>query len=82
MDRATVDTYERRAAEWVSKRSPHSLEYARAFGATLSGPGWRADLGCGPGWYTSTLGEPVVAILIRLNRTRPRPIAFDDIEIV
>jgi double-stranded uracil-DNA glycosylase len=62
MDRATIDTYERRAAEWVSKRTPHSLAQARAFGALMGDRGWRADLGCGPGWYAAAIGEPVVAI--------------------
>lgn len=38
----------------------------------------RFPVGC----FGAARGEPVVAILIRLNRPRPRPIAFDDIEIV
>lgn len=64
MDRATVDVYERRAAEWASKRTPAYRERA----ASLAGrclPGLPvADLGCGPGAYLDDLAGagPVVAV--------------------
>ncbi|MDQ1521251.1 MAG: double-stranded uracil-DNA glycosylase, partial [Actinomycetota bacterium] len=74
MDRATVETYEHRSDEWIAARSPKRLPEAEAFGRTIaadwpsgsstsSGPGgWRADLGCGPGWYTEALGAPTIAL--------------------
>jgi TDG/mug DNA glycosylase family protein len=62
MDRETIATYERRGREWISKRSPRRLPEAQAFGAAIPGPGWRADLGCGPGWYTEALGAPAIAM--------------------
>jgi TDG/mug DNA glycosylase family protein len=61
MDPATIETYERRRDEWVAARTPRRLSSARAFGARVAPTTWRADLGCGPGWYSDALGEPVVA---------------------
>jgi TDG/mug DNA glycosylase family protein len=62
MDRATIATYEARSREWIAQRSPKQLPRARAFGRTLPRGSWRADLGCGPGWYAPALGTPVVAL--------------------
>jgi TDG/mug DNA glycosylase family protein len=62
MDRGTIATYEARSAEWIAQRSPHKLPLAEAFGRTLLAGRWRADLGCGPGWYSTALGAPVVAL--------------------
>jgi len=66
VDRPTVDVYERRAVEWVSRRQPVDLEPAEQF-AAWAGPrragGALVDLGCGPGWHSASLGAgPVVAI--------------------
>jgi double-stranded uracil-DNA glycosylase len=62
MDRGTIATYEARSREWISKRSPNKLPQAKAFGRTVPPGRWRADLGCGPGWYATALGAPVVAL--------------------
>ena len=61
MDRATVDIYEERAADWLARRQPGQRDEAAEFGR-LVGAGVRADLGCGPGWYADALGTPVVAL--------------------
>lgn len=64
MDRATVDVYERRAAEWASKRTPAYHERAARLAARCL-PGLPvADLGCGPGAYLDDLAGagPVVAV--------------------
>jgi TDG/mug DNA glycosylase family protein len=62
MDRATVDAYEgdEAAARYVDRRGV----YDAAIPARLasSAAGWRADIGCGPGHYTSLLGEPLVSL--------------------
>lgn len=86
MDDATVRTYQTRAEAWVAQRQPHELDAARDFGASVP-PGWRADLGCGPGWHAHALGEPVLALdaapamLSHLRRHAPRAFAVaGDIE--
>jgi TDG/mug DNA glycosylase family protein len=64
VDRATVDVYERRAAEWASKRVPaHRARAARLAADCLPGLPV-ADLGCGPGAYLRELAGagPVVAL--------------------
>ena len=61
MDRATVLVYEQKSAEWEARRTPRSLDRARAFGARV-GAGPSADLGCGTGWYAPALAPPVVAL--------------------
>jgi TDG/mug DNA glycosylase family protein len=61
VDRATVEIYEEHAAEWEARRSPTQIAAARRFGS-LRGAGVAIDLGCGPGWYTTALGSPVVAL--------------------
>jgi TDG/mug DNA glycosylase family protein len=64
MDRATVDVYERRAAEWAAKRTPAYGQRAARLAARCL-PGLPvADLGCGPGAYLDDLAGagPVVAV--------------------
>jgi len=61
MDRATVDIYERSAAEYGDKRRAYRPDRARAFADAVPAGGWRLDLGCGPGHYLPHLGRPVVA---------------------
>jgi TDG/mug DNA glycosylase family protein len=61
VDRDTVDVYERSAQEWLEHRRrppPHTLA---AFAKRVPAGTPRLDLGCGPGWHTAALGEPVVA---------------------
>jgi TDG/mug DNA glycosylase family protein len=64
MDRATVDVYEQRANEWRSKRSPTQAARATSLGRDAHARSSRpvVDLGCGPGWFTSAIGEPVIAL--------------------
>ena len=61
MDRTTVAIYERESARYEARRRPRFLPQAEALGARRP-PGTAIDLGCGPGWYTAALGEPVVAL--------------------
>ncbi len=64
MDRATVDVYERRAAEWAAKRTPAYGRRAVRLAARCL-PGLPVvDLGCGPGTYVDDLAGagPVVAV--------------------
>ena len=72
MDRATVDLYEAQSAAYAARRGPIDLDRAVALGARRPS-GVVADLGSGPGWYTSALGHPVVALdaaaaMLRLTR--------------
>jgi TDG/mug DNA glycosylase family protein len=72
VDRATVDFYETSAAAYEAGRQPRHRDEAERFG-TRRPAGIAADLGCGPGWYTAPLGEPVVALdaaLAMVRRTR------------
>src|SRR5688500_11085998 len=62
MDPATVAVYERRAREWVERRTPQHADAARALGRAVRPDGVRLDVGCGPGWYTAELGRPAVAL--------------------
>ena len=62
MDPPTVSVYEARAAEWAAKRSARFVDDAVAFAARVRPGAMRADLGCGPGLYVPSLGEPVVAL--------------------
>ncbi|WP_420435921.1 uracil-DNA glycosylase family protein [Candidatus Poriferisocius sp.] len=61
-DRATVSVYEQRAAEWRAERGPKSTSAVEAFAALDRPDGITADLGCGPGWHTSVLPSPVLAV--------------------
>lgn len=61
VDRATVDVYERTAAQWRASRQRPRPPQLRSFVERVpAGP--RADLGCGPGWHCAHLGRPVVAL--------------------
>lgn len=61
IDEATLAIYESRSADYEAGRTPRFLDAAVALG-DRAGVGARADLGCGPGWYTAALGRPVVAL--------------------
>ncbi|MGZ4786350.1 MAG: class I SAM-dependent methyltransferase, partial [Acidimicrobiales bacterium] len=70
-DRDTIAVYERRAAEWTSRRQPSRIEQARALARRIEaarGDDRSADdhpvldLGCGPGWYAPALGPDVVTL--------------------
>jgi TDG/mug DNA glycosylase family protein len=61
MDRATVDVYEARAAEWEERKTAGALDIAAAFAKRVPDATLRLDLACGPGWHTAHLGAPVVA---------------------
>lgn len=62
MHQPTVDVYERRAGEWVMKRKPRLLDVAESLAARVEREGMVADLGCGPGWYSSPFGARAVAL--------------------
>jgi TDG/mug DNA glycosylase family protein len=61
MDRETVAVYDTRTDEWIASRQRPVPPSLAPFVARTP-PGMRADLGSGPGWYTSSLGNPVVAL--------------------
>ncbi len=61
-DHATVRIYEKRAGDWQAERRPKSTQAAEDFSAQNRPTGIIADLGCGPGWHTSALGDPVLAL--------------------
>ena len=61
MDRKTVDVYEHRTDEWIAQKHRPVPASLAPFAARVPA-GIRADLGCGPGWYSGLLGEPVVAL--------------------
>jgi TDG/mug DNA glycosylase family protein len=66
MDRGTVDRYERDGARWVRARHARRRKEAprtAAFAGRVGLPGWRADLGCGPGWAAAVLGAPDAPVL-------------------
>src|SRR3546814_13413419 len=75
-----MDSSEAQGDRYEGRRSPGRLPEAEAFGARRP-EGVAVDLGCGQGWYTAALGEPVVALdaaLAMLRRTRevaPGPVA-------
>lgn len=62
MERATVDIYEARGAEWAARRRPVRHHDAVAFAARLPAGAVRLDAGAGAGRYTAALGSPVVAL--------------------
>lgn len=63
MERSTVAIYEKRADEWLARRSGRPrAERATALGSRALTGGPVVDLGCGPGRYTVDLGERVVAL--------------------
>lgn len=62
MERATVDTYEARGAEWVAGRAPVRRHEAMAFGRQVPAGEVRVDVGAGGGRYAADLGVPTVAL--------------------
>jgi TDG/mug DNA glycosylase family protein len=62
VERATVDVYEERAAEWTAGRSRAHVTDARRFASAVAPGAVRIDLGCGPGFHIPYLGTPLVAI--------------------
>lgn len=76
MDPVTVAVYERDAATFADARDPdRDVDRAARFAADVPDDGARADLGCGPGFQTRALGEPVVALdaarsMLDLTRAR------------
>jgi TDG/mug DNA glycosylase family protein len=60
MDEATVEAYERGAADYVRLRRAYGADRAEAFAAWLPEGALRLDLGSGPGHYLPHLGRPVV----------------------
>jgi TDG/mug DNA glycosylase family protein len=61
MDRETVDVYEARATDWVARRRRPTPSSLTAFARRLAPDAVTLDLGCGPGWHTSALGDRAVA---------------------
>jgi TDG/mug DNA glycosylase family protein len=60
VDPQTRAIYEASAATWVARRSARNLDLAEALAARSTGPS--VDLGCGPGWHSTALRSPVVAL--------------------
>jgi TDG/mug DNA glycosylase family protein len=60
MDRETVDVYEANVEDWIEHRRRPRPKTLDPFVARVP-PGVRLDVGCGPGWHSGDLGEPVVA---------------------
>jgi TDG/mug DNA glycosylase family protein len=60
MDRKTVGVYEHNVDGWIEHRRRPRPPAIDAF-VRRTPPGIRADVGCGPGWHSGELGEPVVA---------------------
>lgn len=55
--------YEERAAEWKARRPGRGHhDDATRFGHAIRPGALRIDLGCGPGFHLTSLGEPVVAL--------------------
>lgn len=84
MDTETVGVYERRAQEWLERRSQVGDGLGRRFRG-LVGAGPVVDLGCGPGRYLSELGPPVVgldatAAMVALARAKGAPLVRGDLE--
>jgi len=62
VDRDTVEVYEQRAAEWAAHKMRPTPDSLADFVARVPATTVRLDLGCGPGWHTSELGAPVLAV--------------------
>jgi len=60
VDEETRAIYEEQADRWVERRKAGQIRKTKAFADRSTGP--TVDLGCGPGWYSSALPEPVVAL--------------------
>jgi TDG/mug DNA glycosylase family protein len=85
VDRRTVEVYEENADDWVvHRRRPEPASLA-PFAARVGAGKLRLDLGCGPGWHTSALGEPAIALdaakamldLVDTNAPRARCVQAD-----
>ena len=62
MERATVESYDRRGLEWAATHATAGRRpEAEAFAARVGPGGLRLDVGCGAGRYLPYLGTPVVA---------------------
>ncbi len=61
MDRNTVSVYENNVPDWIEHRRRPRPAALDAFVARTP-PGPRVDVGCGPGWHSGELGQPVVAL--------------------
>jgi SAM-dependent methyltransferase len=85
MDRATVDVYEARAAEWLERRGPDAHDdLGRRFREQV-GDGLVADLGCGTGRYLTQIGRPVAgldvtAAMLELAARHGEPLVRGDLE--
>src|SRR5450759_2206477 len=62
MDRATIDVYESRAADWAGLRPPRYRSRAAAFAGRCLPDLVRLDVGCGPGSYFADLGLPLAGL--------------------
>jgi TDG/mug DNA glycosylase family protein len=62
MDEATVEAYERGAADYTRLRRAYGATRAEAFAARLPAGALRLDLGSGPGHYLPHLGRPVIEV--------------------
>ena len=60
MDRKTVDVYQQNVEGWIEHRRRPRPATLDAFVPRVP-RGVRADVGCGPGWFSGELGSPVVA---------------------
>jgi TDG/mug DNA glycosylase family protein len=62
MDRKTVDAYEGddAAQRYIDRRGVYDANPAERLATTSAG--WRVDVGCGPGHYTTLLGDPLVSL--------------------
>jgi SAM-dependent methyltransferase len=84
VDDATVEIYERRAAEWIERRGEATDGLGLRF-RELAGDGPVADLGCGAGRYVAEIGPPLVAMdasssMLKLARRSGCPLVRGDLE--
>jgi TDG/mug DNA glycosylase family protein len=61
MDRRTVSVYDGNARAWIAQKQRPIPSTIAPFVRRVP-RGARADIGCGPGWHSALLGEPVVAL--------------------
>ena len=67
MDQETVRIYENSADAWATRRRPRRRTDVSGLVDHIAPGAPRADLGCGPGLYTSNLGAPTVALDASFN---------------
>jgi SAM-dependent methyltransferase len=84
VDDATVEVYERRAAEWIERRGERTDGLGLRF-RELAGGGPVVDLGCGAGRYVTEIGPPLVAMdasssMLELARRSGCPLIRGDLE--